>query len=189
MTVAWWKKNEETFWHSHCFGTCCRYLQMTLRYFKILSNMFQQMFVQGFWKSHRKNTVSCSLFCSCDRNFRVMEKQTSEDTEEAHKFKSCHFEQVWAVCVLCENSCNSCELQYLANILQWGSWGTWSCRQRIEAAGIKTRKGGTQRQGGQQLKSADPQNVCLWHPMTLWPEWYILVHVSYCKETTQIIAD
>ena len=115
-----------------------------------------------------------------------MEKQTSEDTEEAQNFKSCHFEQVWAVCVLCENSCKSCELQYLANILQWGSWGTWSCRQRIEAAGIKTRKGGTQRQGGQQLKSADPQNVCLWHPMTLWPEWYILVHVSYSKETKQM---
>ena len=115
-------------------------------------------------KFQNLTVVSCSLFFSCDRKFRVMEKQTSEDTEEAEHFKSCRFEQVWA------------GLSSVRELWgRWGSWGSWGCRQRIKAARIKTRKGGTQRQGGQQLKSATLKMFLYIGHLMILPEWHILM--------------
>ena len=65
-------------------------LQIFADHLKMLSNTFQQMFVRVLKVPQNlfKILQSLAVFCSCDRNFQVMEKQTSEDTEEAHKFKS-----------------------------------------------------------------------------------------------------
>ena len=128
-------------------------------------------------KFQNLTVVSCSLFFSCDRKFRVMEKQTSEDTEEADHFKSCHFEQVWAGLSRFEQCAwVARKLRKLRKLrLQTKDQ---SCQNQNE----KRRNSKARRSAAQVC---DPQNVSLYRtPYDFTGMAHS--HVFCCQETTQM---